>query len=419
MNPRVSRSSALASKATGYPIAKVAAKLAVGYTLDEIPNDLTKTTPASFEPTLDYVVVKFPRFAFEKFPGRGRHARHPDEVGRRGDGHRPHVHGGVPQGLRVARARPGLGDAVGDVRRHPGRRPSLVQGAARPRAARARLARHPARQAGRLGRRLDRRRLGDERRRRAPRALREGHPARPTAASTRARERSTQARTTTTRPGARRTRRCAPPTKPRVVIIGSGPNRIGQGIEFDYCCVHAVQTFRALGYEAVMINCNPETVSTDYDTSDRLYFEPLSPEEVLAVLDREQPAGRRDAVRRPDAAPARPAHRGGGLLDHGHAARRDRPRGGQGAVRRPGRRARHPLPAVGDRRGRRAGARGRCRDRLSGARPTVVRARRPGHARVLRRRAAAPGDERRLRLGARRPLRRERGRDRRRRPLRR
>ena len=106
------------------------------------------------------------------------------------------------------------------------------------------------------------------------------------------------------------------------MIIGSGPNRIGQGIEFDYCCVHAVQTFRALGYEAVMINCNPETVSTDYDTSDRLYFEPLSPEEVLAVLEREQPEGVVDAVRRPDAAAARAPHRGGRLRDHGHAARR-------------------------------------------------------------------------------------------------
>ena len=107
MNPRVSRSSALASKATGYPIAKVAAKLAVGYTLDEIPNDLTGTTPASFEPTLDYVVVKFPRFAFEKFPGADRDARHADEVGRRGDGDRPHVHRGVPQGDALARARRG------------------------------------------------------------------------------------------------------------------------------------------------------------------------------------------------------------------------------------------------------------------------------------------------------------------------
>ena len=119
-----------------------------------------------------------------------------------------------------------------------------------------------------------------------------------------------------------------PGDAPRVVILGSGPNRIGQGIEFDYCCVHAVQTFRALGYEAVMVNCNPETVSTDYDTSDRLYFEPLSPEEVLAVLDREQPRRRRDAVRRADAAPPRAAHRGRRLPDPRHAARRDRPRGG-------------------------------------------------------------------------------------------
>ena len=117
MNPRVSRSSALASKATGYPIAKVAAKLAVGYTLDEIPNDLTGTTPASFEPTLDYVVVKFPRFAFEKFPGADRDARHADEVGRRDDGHRPHVRRGVPEGDALARARPRRGDAVAHARR--------------------------------------------------------------------------------------------------------------------------------------------------------------------------------------------------------------------------------------------------------------------------------------------------------------
>ena len=119
MNPRVSRSSALASKATGYPIAKVAAKLAVGYTLDEIPNDLTGTTPASFEPTLDYVVVKFPRFAFEKFAGRRLLARDADEVSRRGDGHRPHVLRGVPEGDALPRARPGRADAVGDARRPP------------------------------------------------------------------------------------------------------------------------------------------------------------------------------------------------------------------------------------------------------------------------------------------------------------
>ena len=133
------------------------------------------------------------------------------------------------------------------------------------------------------------------------------------------------------------------------MIIGSGPNRIGQGIEFDYCCVHAVQTFRALGYEAVMINCNPETVSTDYDTSDRLYFEPLSPEEVLAVLDREQPEG--VVTQFGGQTPLRLARHieAAGYSDHGHAARRDRPRRGPGAVRRPRRRARHPLPARGPR----------------------------------------------------------------------
>ena len=156
-----------------------------------------------------------------------------------------------------------------------------------------------------------------------------------------------------------------PATKPRVVIIGSGPNRIGQGIEFDYCCVHAVQTFRALGYEAVMINCNPETVSTDYDTSDRLYFEPLSPEEVLAVLDREQPEGVVTQFGGQTPLRLARAHRGRGVRDHGHAARGDRPRRGPRAVRRPGRRARHPLPALGDGRGRRPGARGRGGDRLS------------------------------------------------------
>ena len=133
----------------------------------------------------------------------------------------------------------------------------------------------------------------------------------------------------------------APPTpdKPRVVILGSGPNRIGQGIEFDYCCVHAAQSFRALGYEAVMVNCNPETVSTDYDTSDRLYFEPLDAEEVLAVCEREQPEGVVHPVRRPDAAEARARDRGRRLPDPRHAVRRDRPRRGPRALRRAARAA--------------------------------------------------------------------------------
>jgi carbamoyl-phosphate synthase large subunit len=290
MNPRVSRSSALASKATGYPIAKVAAKLAVGYTLDEIPNDLTKTTPASFEPTLDYVVVKFPRFAFEKFPGAdqrlGTQMKSVGEamgIGRtfseaflKAFGSRE-LDAGAPTPWAT------LDDLPDGV--HPWFREQLA-------AAVAELASGDLWRAKRAG-------WGDDsigaawgasgeeiRRRRAkegvaPSFLRVDSCAGEVEAASNYYY-STWGETDE-----------APPLdgKPRVVILGSGPNRIGQGIEFDYCCVHAAQTFRRLGFEAVMVNCNPETVSTDYDTSDRLYFEPLSPEEVLAVLDREQPVG--------------------------------------------------------------------------------------------------------------------------------
>ncbi len=290
MNPRVSRSSALASKATGYPIAKVAAKLAVGYTLDEIPNDLTQTTPASFEPTLDYVVVKFPRFAFEKFPGAdptlGTQMKSVGEamgIGRtfteaflKAFGSRE-LEPGAPTPWGT------FDDIPEGV--HPWFTSQLVQ-------ARRELASRDIWRAKRAG-------WGDD----------SIGAAWGTSGDDVRRVRYAKG----IRPSYRRVDSCAgeveagsnylystwgeadeglpPATKPRVVIIGSGPNRIGQGIEFDYCCVHAVQTFRALGYEAVMINCNPETVSTDYDTSDRLYFEPLSPEEVLAVIDREQPEG--------------------------------------------------------------------------------------------------------------------------------
>jgi len=261
MNPRVSRSSALASKATGYPIAKVAARLAVGYTLDEIPNDLTKTTPASFEPTLDYVVVKFPRFAFEKFPGAdrtlGTQMKSVGEamgIGRtfreafwKAFSSRELDAGAVTPWLD-------LGDAPEAM--HPWFRRELEA-----------LAREGPPTGERVYRRVDScagevaaesnyyySTFGET----------DEHPPAP--------------------PG-------SPGGKPRVVIIGSGPNRIGQGIEFDYCCVHAAQSFRELGYEAVMVNCNPETVSTDYDTSDRLYFEPLGAEEVLSICEREQPEG--------------------------------------------------------------------------------------------------------------------------------
>ena len=289
MNPRVSRSSALASKATGYPIAKVAAKLAVGYTLDEIPNDLTGTTPASFEPTLDYVVVKFPRFAFEKFPGADTHARHADEVRRRGDGHRPHV----PEAFRKARRSRELdGSETWELAEsaHPWFHTELAS------------------ELGELS--LDDL-IADD----FLRLKRSGWSDAEIATVSSVSEDAVRARRRScgVRPSYRRVDSCAgeveaassyyystwgeadeaPPhgEKPRVVILGSGPNRIGQGIEFDYCCVHAAQTFRGLGYEAVMVNCNPETVSTDYDTSDRLYFEPLGLEEVLSICERERPEG--------------------------------------------------------------------------------------------------------------------------------
>jgi carbamoyl-phosphate synthase large subunit len=284
MNPRVSRSSALASKATGYPIAKVAAKLAVGYTLDEIPNDLTGTTPASFEPTLDYVVVKFPRFAFEKFPGAdttlGTQMKSVGEamgIGRTF----------IEAYRKAERSRELDNDVRWEVpaSAHPWFHEEL------------------AREPGWLD--LDAA-VADDFLRYKRAGLADGDIG--SDQVVRAKRRSWGVR-----PSFRRVDSCAGEveaastyyystygeadegptagTEPRVVILGSGPNRIGQGIEFDYCCVHAAQSFRALGYEAVMVNCNPETVSTDYDTSDRLYFEPLRLEEVLAVCEREQPDG--------------------------------------------------------------------------------------------------------------------------------
>ena len=255
MNPRVSRSSALASKATGYPIAKVAAKLAVGYTLPEIPNDLTKTTPASFEPTLDYVVVKFPRFAFEKFPGAdatlGTQMKSVGEamgIGRTFA--EAYAKAFRSRELDAGSASPWsmLDDLPEGI--HPWFRREIEQ-----------LVESPPLQGPRVYRRVD-------------------------SCAGEVAARSNYFYSTVGEVDEE------PPEPGRsVVILGSGPNRIGQGIEFDYCCVHAASSFRELGYEAVMVNCNPETVSTDYDTSDRLYFEPLTPEDVLAVLEREQPVG--------------------------------------------------------------------------------------------------------------------------------
>ena len=297
MNPRVSRSSALASKATGYPIAKVAAKLAVGYTLDEIPNDMTGTTPASFEPTLDYVVVKFPRFAFEKFPGcdtrLGTQMKSVGEamgIGRtfteaflkamrsreldRGAKTPWHTLADVPAGVHAW-----FQEEIFSIQDALYRLSSLDD------------------LVGEDWVRLKRLGLGDA-------DIAEACDV--TEAQARRRRLAWGVR-----PAFRRVDSCAgeveaasnyyystwgeadeaPPKGRSVVILGSGPNRIGQGIEFDYCCVHAARSFRALGFEAVMVNCNPETVSTDYDTSERLYFEPLGIEEVLAVCEREQPDG--------------------------------------------------------------------------------------------------------------------------------
>ena len=298
MNPRVSRSSALASKATGYPIAKVAARLAVGYTLDEIPNDLTGTTPASFEPTLDYVVVKFPRFAFEKFPGADR------TLGTQ---------------MKSVGETMGIGRTFAEAYLKAFRSRELDAGAATPWQTLVDVPEdvHPFFQ-----RELDRifaglESVGDVESLAAPdflRLKRLGLSDAQIAAAAGTTEAAVRAPPRLrVKPADRRVDSCAgeveaasnyyystwgeadeaPPTgaKPRVVILGSGPNRIGQGIEFDYCCVHAATTYRELGYEAVMVNCNPETVSTDYDTSDRLYFEPLDAESVLAICEREKPVG--------------------------------------------------------------------------------------------------------------------------------
>jgi carbamoyl-phosphate synthase large subunit len=289
MNPRVSRSSALASKATGYPIAKVAAKLSVGYTLDEVPNDLTRTTPASFEPTLDYVVVKFPRFAFEKFPGADRTlGTQMKSVGEAM---------GIGRTFAEAFAKARRSREIGDDWRPENLHPWFQDELDRVESALARVHALDALVADDFLR-LKRLGISDEElgercgaSEGAVRARRRACGVRPVyrrvdscAAEVEAASSyfySTWGEADEARPSERRT----------VLILGSGPNRIGQGIEFDYCCVHAAQSFRALGYDAVMVNCNPETVSTDYDTSDRLYFEPLRVEEVLAICERERPVG--------------------------------------------------------------------------------------------------------------------------------
>ena len=334
MNPRVSRSSALASKATGFPIAKIAARLAVGYTLDEIPNDITRETPASFEPTLDYVVVKVPRFAFEKFPAADatltttmKSVGEAMAIGRnftealnkalrsieKKDAPfdftgKPEESGDREQLLRLA-ATPTDG-RLGTVMRaiRAGATPDEVFEATRIdpwfvdqlfliheiaeelRAAdelSADLLAHAKRHgfsdaqiAGVRGLRED-----------VVREVRHALGVRPVYKTVDTCAAEFAARTPYLYSSYDEESEVAPREKPAVIILGSGPNRIGQGIEFDYSCVHACFALSEAGYETVMVNCNPETVSTDYDTSDRLYFEPLTLEDVLEVVHAETLAG--------------------------------------------------------------------------------------------------------------------------------
>jgi carbamoyl-phosphate synthase large subunit len=300
MNPRVSRSSALASKATGFPIAKIAARLAVGYRLDEIDNDITQVTPACFEPTIDYVVVKWPRFAFEKFPGvDSRLSTHMKSVGEamaigrtfkqafakalrsRELDRDPCLHAADDESLLASLGAPGpdryetvlelfrRGTAISEVRERTAIDPWFL-------AELRELALDPDKP------------FAGERSFRAVDTCAAEFPARTPYYYSGWEGAFGAVGTRGSSNGEREVRRGE---RESIVILGSGPNRIGQGIEFDYCCVHAAMTVRESGRDAVMVNCNPETVSTDYDTSDRLYFEPLALEDVLAVVEVERPRG--------------------------------------------------------------------------------------------------------------------------------
>jgi carbamoyl-phosphate synthase large subunit len=338
MNPRVSRSSALASKATGFPIAKIAAKLAVGYTLDEIRNDITGVTPASFEPVIDYVVTKIPRWTFEKFPGTkgvlGTAMQSVGEVMAIGrtfteslqkacrsleQGHTGLNHGpgserfaqltldelrtklAIPTPDRVFELEEALrrGMTVEDVAAITEIDPWFVDqiayiteeaealdGASSDQLTRAQWRR--AKQLGFSDVQLAHMLGSDEATVRQTRLAAGVVPTYKTVDTCAGEFEAFTPYHYSTYEDENEVR---PTDKPRVVILGSGPNRIGQGIEFDYCCVHASFALAEAGYETVMVNCNPETVSTDYDTSDRLYFEPLTYEDVMNVIDVERPVG--------------------------------------------------------------------------------------------------------------------------------
>ena len=290
MNPRVSRSSALASKATGFPIAKIAARLAVGYALEEIPNDITEATPASFEPTIDYVVVKMPRFAFEKFPGaEGSLTTHMKSVGEAM---------AIGRTFRESFAKALRSRELDEHADPPADTDELLAGLETASPDRFDLVLEAFRRDVSIA-------AVNEQTSIDPWFLRElralataGDGTEELARTFRSVDTCAaefEARTPYYYSGHERNPALIGEVergdRPSVVILGAGPNRIGQGIEFDYCCVHAAMTVRESGRDAVMVNCNPETVSTDYDTSDRLYFEPLTEEDVLAVVEVERPEG--------------------------------------------------------------------------------------------------------------------------------
>ncbi len=338
MNPRVSRSSALASKATGFPIAKIAARLAVGYTLDEIPNDITRETPASFEPTLDYVVTKIPRWAFEKFPGTGNvlgtqmqsvgeamaiGRTFPEslqkglrslELGRFGLNADPGeiayedtpldallLEADVPTPDRIFKLEACLrkGASVEDVHEATNVDPWFLDQMLRITEERqaleqlsletmTRRAWKRAKQHGFSDMQLAYLWSVPES---EVRAARQDAAVRPTFKTVDTCGAEFEAETPYHYSTWEDTTEVKDSDRPKVMILGSGPNRIGQGIEFDYCCVHASFALSEAGYETIMVNCNPETVSTDYDTSDRLYFEPLTHEDVLNIIEVEEPVG--------------------------------------------------------------------------------------------------------------------------------
>jgi carbamoyl-phosphate synthase large subunit len=331
MNPRVSRSSALASKATGFPIAKIATMLALGYTLDEIPNDITRETPASFEPSLDYVVVKIPRFAFEKFPGADTtlttHMKSVGEVMALGRNFTEALQKAT-RSLEAKGAELDFASTPGDVeewmpkavRPHDRRLQAVVQamraGATVERLhgetgidpwfldqlallgeVAADLSAAPVLDADAL-RAAKRHGFSDVqiaairgRTEEDIRALRHELGIRPVYKTVDTCAAEFAAKTPYHYSSYDEEDEIGPGERPKVLILGSGPNRIGQGVEFDYSCVHACYALHDAGFETVMVNCNPETVSTDYDTSDRLYFEPLTCEDVLEVVDAERRSG--------------------------------------------------------------------------------------------------------------------------------